>query len=111
MTNIINDMPYKSELIKIEWTMLDRRRKLSEEDIETIKSLYPTLTQQQIAIQFNVSRSLIGMYVNPVVAATRAKYIKENWKSYRNTKSDHAKAIAEVRRYKQKLYLEWKIHL
>lgn len=104
-------MPYKSEKIKIEGTMLDRRRKLSEEQKEEIRRIYATgiCGTRPLARQFGVSRSVIQVTVNPQIAERRKQYTKENWRKYQKFGEEHAKDIRETRKYKQKLYLEGKI--
>lgn len=103
-------MPYKSEKIKIQNTMYDRRRKLTEEQKEIIKSIYSTgvCGQRPLARQFGVSRSTIQVIVNDNIAEKKKQRIKEHWRDYTDRKM-LTKAIRETRRYKQKLYLENKI--
>lgn len=106
-------MPYKSEKIKIQGSMLDRRRRLSEEQKEEIRRIYATgvCGTRPLARQFGVSRSVIQVTVNPAIAEKRRQYVKENWRRYQKFGEEHAKEIRQTRRYKQQLYLEGKITL
>ena len=105
-------MPYKSEKIKIQNTMYDRRRKLTEEQKELIKSIYLTgvCGTRPLAKQFGVSRSTIQVIVNPNIAESKRQRIKEHWRDY-SDREKLTKATRELRRYKQRLYLENKIKL
>ena len=60
-------MPYKSEKIKIQGTMFDRRRKLTEEQKEEIRKKYSTglVGQRPLAKEYGVSRGLIQVILNP----------------------------------------------
>lgn len=103
-------MPYKSEKIRIENTMYDRRRKLTQEQKEEIRAIYSTgaCGTRPLARQFGVSRSTIRVIVLPRVAEKQKQRIKEHWKDYVD-REKLTKAVRELRRYKQKLYLENKI--
>lgn len=105
-------MPYKSEKIKIQGTMLDRRRKLTDEQKVEIEEKYKTgLTSQRLlAKEYNVSRSVIQVIVNKDIAERKKEYVKNNWKKYSNRK-DLTKATRETRQYKQRLLLSGKISL
>lgn len=105
-------MPYLSEKIKIDNTMLDRRRKLTEEQKEQIKAIYKTgvCGTRPLAKQFGVSKTTIQIIVNPAIAERRKQYIKETWKKYQKYGKEHSAVIREHRRYKQKLFLEGKIN-
>ena len=100
-------MPYKSEKIKIEGTLLDRRRKISEEEKEIIIDKYRSgnYSHQSLAIEYNVSKSLIGIIVNKDRALRVKERIKEHWAEYALTREERATAIRKTRRYKQSLYL------
>lgn len=101
-------MPYKSEKIKIEGTMYDRRRKLSEETKEYIRWLRKEerISYGKLANMFNVSKRLIIFICRP---ETQEK-VRENFKkSYREGRLSKPKeywkeVTKEHRRYKQKLY-------
>ena len=105
-------MPYKSEKIKIEGTMFDRRRKLTDEQKEQIKMIYNSgvCGTRPLAKQFGVSKSTIRAIVIPGVAEKNKQKIKEHWRDYSDRKQ-LTKATRETRHYKQKLYLENKIKL
>jgi DNA invertase Pin-like site-specific DNA recombinase len=100
-------MPYKSEKIKLSPTQ-DRRRKLTDEQKEEIRSTYATglVGQRPLAKQFGVSRSLIQVIVNPEIAEKKKQRIKEHWRDYRPSKEEWAETIREHRHYKQELYLK-----
>lgn len=104
-------MPYVSEKIRIDNTMLDRRRRLTEEQKEEIRRIYATgvCGTRPLARQFGVSRSLIQVIVNPQIAERKKQYVKDNWKKYQTYGKEHSEIIREHRKYKQKLYLEGKI--
>lgn len=104
-------MPYISEKIRIDNTMLDRRRKLTEEDKEEIKRIYATgiCGTRPLARKFGVSKTTIQIIVNPEIAKRRKQYVKDNWKKYQKYGKEHAEVIKEHRRYKQNLYLQGKI--
>lgn len=106
-------MPYTSERIRIDNTMLDRRRKLTPEQKEEIKEIYKkgTCGTRPIARQFGVSKATIQIIVNPQIAEKRKQYIKENWKKYQKYGFEHSQVIREHRRYKQRLFKEGKIQL
>lgn len=100
-------MSYKSEKLKIEKTMLDRRRKLSEEQKESIRQEYKTglVGQRPLAKKYGVSRSLIQIIVNPDIAEMKKQYIKEHWQNYSN-REKLTKAARQTRRYKNELFLK-----
>lgn len=108
-------MPYKSQKIKIAGTEYDRRQKLTPEQKTEICKIYATgsVSQRILAEQFGVSKSLIGLIVNP----ERQKKVQERLKRarllklYTYNKRDWAAAIKEHRRYKQSLYKSGKIKI
>ena len=104
-------MPYVSEKIRIDNTMLDRRRKLTEEQKEEIRRIYATgvCGTRPLARQFGVSKKTIQIIVNPDIAERAKQYNKEHWKKYQVYGKEKADIIREHRRYKQQLYLEGKI--
>lgn len=104
-------MPYKSEKIKIQGTMLDRRRKLTEEMKDIIRKEYATglIGQRPLAKKYGVSRKLIQIIVNPEIAEKNRQRIKEHWRDYQKFGEEHNKEIANTRRYKQQLFLSGKI--
>jgi DNA invertase Pin-like site-specific DNA recombinase len=104
-------MPFKSEKIKIQGTMFDRRRKLDEETKEIIRKEYNTglIGQRPLAKKYGVSRSLIQVIVNPEIAEKKKQRIKEHWKDYQKFGEEHNKEIAKTRRYKHELFLSGKV--
>ena len=100
-------MPYKSEKIKLTETQ-DRRRKLTTENQEKIRSLYETglYSWSQLASMFGCSKSRIGQIVNPERDAKCKARIREHWRDYQQKGEAWNVIQREHRRYKQKLYLK-----
>ena len=89
---------------------LDRRCKLTKEQKEEIKSLYPELSQRTLAKRYNVSRRLIQFTVDE----SKLQYAKERYKERRKdgryySRTKHTKAMAKHRKYKYALYKEGKL--
>lgn len=103
-------MPYKSEKLKLK-PEHDRRRKLNPEQYDEIREKYATglYSHRKLAAEYRVSKSTIGIIVNPDRAAKVHERIKEHWKDYRPTKEEWNEIQREHRKYKQKLYLEGKL--
>lgn len=103
-------MPYKSEKIKLP-PEKDRRRKLTDDQKEQIKSIYAegSVGTRSLAKQFGVSRKTIQLIVNPEIKRKQDERIKEHWKDYRPTKEERAAIMREHRKYKQRLYLNKEI--
>jgi hypothetical protein len=100
--------PYeKAQLIKLEG-LLDRRRRLTDQDKDKIRELYATgkYGHRPLARMFHVSRSLIRIVVDPDCAKRVKDRFKAHWKDYakKRTKEMHAAAIRNVRNYKYGLY-------
>lgn len=102
-----DSMPYKSEKIKLKPTQ-DRRRKLTDEDIEEIKKLYVpnVFGTQKIANMFGVSKRTIQLIVSPQVKETVQRYRKEHWREFQRKGEEWNKTMREHRRYKQELYVK-----
>ena len=107
-------MPYKYESKKMKLPKeYDRRRKLTDEQKEEIKSKYESglYSQRQLASEYGVSRRLVTFIIDP----QKLERAKELWKErkadgrYNPTKEEWNKTIREHRKYKQKLYLEGKL--
>ena len=100
-------MPYKFDTDKKKIPRdKDRRVKLSEEDRQEIKRLYPYLSQRNLAKMFNVSRRLIIFIGCPEKHELNLKQREERggWKQYYN-KEKWAKQMKKHRRYKRGLEL------
>lgn len=99
-------MPYKSEKLRLSG-LQDRRRKLTDEQKEEIRSLYAAGkgSQRALASRYGVSRSCIQLLVNPTRAAAVKQRVKEHWKDYTD-RDALTKATRDLRRYKQELYLK-----
>ena len=106
-------MPYKSEKIIIAGTQYDRRRKLTEDQKETIKWLREEeqLSYNKLAQMFNVSKRLIIFICKPELMEKNRERLKKLKKEgrYKVSKEEWAETMREHRRYKQNLYIENKI--
>ena len=103
-------MPYKSESIKLPQEY-DRRRKLMDEQKETIKHKYSTglYSLNNLAKEYKVSKKTILLIVNPESKRKNDERLKEHWRDYQPTKEERNKTANEHRRYKPKLFREGKI--
>ena len=98
--------PYKkAQTIPLEG-MLDRRRRLTDQDKEKIRELYATgkYGHRPLARMFHVSRSLIRIIVDPARAEKVKDRMKAHWRDYTRNKEKHAAAIRGTRNYKYGLY-------
>ena len=100
-------MPYKSEKIKLQG-LQDRRRKLEDYQYDEIKHKYATglYSQRALVKEYNVSRSLISIIVNPERAEAVKQRIKEHWRDYQTFGVEHNAVIRKTRTYKQELYVK-----
>jgi len=105
-------MPYKCEkVVKLEGTMLDRRRKLTEDQKAYIKWLHEEeqLSYNALAKQFGVSKRLVIFICNPEIHEKHKARFKELRKDGRYyDREAHNEAVKNMRHYKQELYLEGK---
>ena len=104
-------MPYKyeSEHIKLVG-LLDRRRKLTDEQKEEIREKRESgKSLNMLAKEYNVSKKLILITVNPESKAKQEKYIKDHWRDFRQSQEYCTRAIRETRRYKQELMTSGKL--
>lgn len=101
-------MPYTHETNHIKLVGLqDRRRKLTDEQkAEIIRLRDEGWSLMKLAKEFEVSKKLILLIVNPESKAKNDKYIKDNWREFQQTKEERTKAIRKTRRYKQELFLK-----
>ena len=99
-------MPYKSENIPLRG-LQDRRRKLTDEDRETIRNLYAEGkgSLKALADMFGVSKSTVGIIVNPAWAERVRQRNREHWRDYVDREKLTA-SVRNLRRYKQELYLK-----
>lgn len=106
-------MPYKSERIKIEGTVYDRRRKLTEVQKEEIRLLrrQTGLSYNKIAERYGVSKRMIMFVVDPEKYAVAREQFKERQREgrYQVSREERASIVREHRRYKQGLHKEGKI--
>ena len=101
-------MPYKFDTDKKKIPRdKDRRVKLSEEDRQEIKELYPFISQRTLAKMFNVSRRLIIFIGNPKAKERdlELRELRGGWKQYYN-KEKWKEQMKNHRRYKRKLELK-----
>lgn len=98
-------MPYKSEKIKLP-PEYDRRRKLSKDDKQEIKSLYETgkYSLRELGRRFGVTHKTILLIVNAESKKKNDEYIKNHWKEFSLDKEAHNNAIDNTRKYKYELY-------
>ena len=98
-------MPYKSEKIKLQ-PHQDRRRKLSDEDRETIRNIKGA-SKRELAKMFGVSRRTIQFILDPQKRLDNVERRKERggWQQYYD-KDKHAEYIRDHRKYKQELFKE-----
>lgn len=106
-------MPYRSERIKIEGTVYDRRRKLTEAQKEEIRLLrrQTGLSYNKIAERYGVSKRMIMFVVNPEKYAVAREQFKERQREgrYQVSREERASIVREHRHYKQGLHKEGKI--
>lgn len=103
-------MPYKSEKIKLNG-LQDRRKKLTDEQREEIKTLYATggYSLNGLAKKFEVSKKTILLIVNKESEEKAKQYRKEHWREWQRVGEEHNKAIRNTRKYKYQLYKEGKL--
>ena len=103
-------MPYKSEKIKLKG-LQDRRKKLTDEQRETIRGLYGTglYSLNDLAKKYNVNKKTILLIVNKDSEEKAKQYRKEHWKDWQRKGEEYNKAIANTRKYKQELYKSGKL--
>ena len=103
-------MPYKCEkIIKLAGTSNDRRRKLTDEQIDEINALKGTISAHECARRFNVSRRTIQFIWDPDKHKRNLQCRQERGGSklyYEREK--HNQSMKNHRHYKQELYLSSK---
>lgn len=101
-------MPYTHETrhLRLSETQ-DRRRKLTEVQKEEIRQLYADGkgSWKALADRYHVSKSTIGIIVNPDRAEKVRARGKAHWRDYHDREKNTA-AVRSTRRYKQELYLK-----
>lgn len=100
-------MPYIHEVNHIKLVGLqDRRRKLTDEQkVEIIRLHDEGWSLMKLAKEFNVSKKLVLLIVNPESKAKNDKYIKDNWREFQQTREDRNEAVKKTRQYRQTLYV------
>ena len=101
-------MPYTHEVNHIKLVVLqDRRRKLTDEQkTEIIRLRDEGWSLMKLAKKFEVSKKLILLIINPETKAKNDKYIKDNWREFRQTREEHNEAVKKTRRHRQELCLK-----
>lgn len=101
-------VPYIHETNHIKLVGLqDRRRKLTDEQkAEIIRLRDEGWSLMKLAKEFEVSKKLILLIVNPESKTKNNKYIKDNWREFQQTREERNEAIKKTRRYKQELFLK-----
>ena len=95
-------MPYKSERIKIAGTKLDKRRKLSPDQVKAIKLLKEQgYSYRQLAEMFNCSKWSIQNIIIPTLSKPQRKRPTAYWTEKKR----------DYRRRKQELFKSGKIKL
>jgi hypothetical protein len=104
-------MPYKHESEHIKLVGLqDRRRKLTDEQKEEIREKREQgKSLNTLAKEYNVSKNLILITVNPESKAKKEKYVKDHWREFRQSQEYCTRATRETRRYKQELMTSGKL--
>lgn len=102
--------PYaKAQLIPLSG-LADRRRRLTESQREEIREEYRKgdIGLQRLAKRYGVSKSLVGIIVNPERARKVSERFKAHWRDYAKKygKAAHSKAVCNTRNYKYQLYKE-----
>ena len=101
-------MPYTHEIKHLKLVGLqDRRRKLTDEQkVEIIRLRDEGWSLMKLAKEFEVSKTLILLIVNPESKAKNDKYTKDHWREFQQTREEHNEAVKKTRLYKQELFLK-----
>lgn len=99
-------MPYCCEKIKLV-DLQDRRRKLTESQINQIKTIRETTnaSYRSIAKQFGVSKTLINGICNEEFKRKRSEYNKLHWKEHQKKGEDWNRVMRDHRHHKYALYI------
>jgi hypothetical protein len=85
----------------------DRRRKIHPDQHPEIRRRYSDgESQNKLAGEYGVSKSLIAIIVNPDRAAAVAARVKEHWKEY-SDRADLTAATRTTRKRKRKIGLSY----
>jgi len=109
-------MPYKSEKIKIEHTIYDKRIKIfDDEKDEIIKKYESGMSIRALSRIYKVDRNIIKCVINPDFKKEMYKNSAERAKKYRDEKRYSGKVRNEYmqkhRKYKNDLYKKGEIKL
>ena len=99
-------MPYLAEKVRIEGTMLDRRRKLSEEDKDRLRQLREMdgTSYAKLGKMFGVSKRLAIFICRPDLFErhkARFKELRKDGRYYDRVK--HNESVKKMRHYKHEL--------
>ena len=103
-------MPFKSEKIKLPQEY-DRRRKLTDDQKDEIRHKHSTgfYSLNNLAKEYNVSKKMVLLIVNPESKRKNDERIKEHWKDYQPTPDERNRIMKEYRQYKHNLHKQGKI--
>lgn len=89
----------------------DRRRKLTDEQYDEIRHKYSTgdYSYNKLAKEYDVSKKLIMIIVNPESKRKNDERIKAHWKDYVVSKEERTRIMREHRAYKKQLLDDGKI--
>lgn len=101
--------PYeKAQTIRLD-EKHDRRVRLTQDQKKEIMELYDKgdISHGELARMYGVSRTLIGIILNPERARKVKERFKEHWREYylRHGKQHHSEAVRNTRNYKYRLFM------
>ena len=101
-------MPYTHEVSHVKLVGLqDRRRKLTDEQkVEIIRLRDEGWSLMKLAKEFEVSKTLILLIVNPESKAKNDQYTKDHWREFQQTREERNEAVKKTRHYRQELFLK-----
>ena len=101
-------MPYTHETNHLKLVRLqDRRRKLTDEQkIEIARLRDEGWSLMRLTKEFEVSKKLILLIVNPESKAKNDQYIKDHWREFQQTREAHNEAVKKTRHHRQELFLK-----
>ena len=101
--------PYsKAQTIRLD-EKHDRRVRLTKSQKKEIVELYGKgdVSHRELARMYRVSKTLIGLILNPELALKVKQRLKEHWREYyfRHGKQYHSEAVRNTRNYKYRLFM------
>ena len=96
-------MPEKVDKMRLSEEQ-DRRRKLTEEQKESIRTEYAlgNTSHAKLADKYGVSKSLVTLILNPERAARVKQRVADHWREYHDP-DKHREATKATRHYKKEL--------